>query len=147
MSYVVTPRPQHPQRSPFPIQVLIALVGGGLLFLLGVGIITGSFQFIYAGRILPKISVAGVDLSNKTPEQAVAQLNARITYPLTGQVVFRYKDEVWVAHPQELGLVFDVGASVQKAYEVGRGSLFPSFLGQISVIRGGMELPPVIVFD
>jgi vancomycin resistance protein YoaR len=91
--------------------------------------------------------VAGVDLSNQTPEQAVAQLNARITYPLTGQVVFRYKDEVWVAHPQELGLAFDVGASVQKAYEVGRGSLFSSFLGQISVIHGGMELPPVIVFD
>lgn len=144
MSYVVAPRPQ---RSPLPYQFLAALFTGVSLFLAILGIITGGFRFIFAGRILPGISVAGVDLSNRTPDEAVTDLNGRITYPITGKVVFRYQDEVWVAHPQELGLVFDVGASVQQAYEIGRGGLFSSLAGQLNVIQGGLELAPVIVFD
>jgi vancomycin resistance protein YoaR len=144
MSYAVSPRPQ---RSPLPYQLLTALITGLLLFLAGVGVVTGGFRFIYAGRIMPGITVAGVDLSNRTPDQAVNDLNGRITFPVDGQVVFRYKDEVWLAHPQELGMVFDVGASVQHAYDVGRGGLFTSLAGQIDVIRGGLELAPVIVFD
>ncbi|MBI4732269.1 MAG: VanW family protein [Chloroflexi bacterium] len=144
MSYVVVPQPQ---RSPFPYQILAALTIGLVLFLSAAGGLTGSLRIVYSGRILPGISVAGVDLSSRTPDQAVAALEERITYPESGQVVFRYGDEVWVAHPQELGLVFDVGASVEQAYRVGRGGLFSGLAGQVNALQGGWDLAPVIVFD
>jgi vancomycin resistance protein YoaR len=144
MSYAVVPRPQ---KSPVFYQVLAALSIALVLVLTILGAASGSFRLIHAGRILPGISVAGVDLSDLTPEQAVAALEGRITYPESGQVVFRYGDEVWVVHPQELGLVFDVGASVSQAYDIGRGGLFSSLAGAVNTFQGELELAPIIVLD
>ncbi len=144
MAFVAVPRPR---RSPLPYQILTALALGAALFLLTVGLLSGAIRMVYAGRILPGISVAGVDLSNQTPQQAVAALGERLTYPQSGQIVFRYGDEVWVAHPEELGLVFDTGATIERAYLLGRGGMFSSLTGQFNALWGGMDLPPIAVFD
>ena len=145
MSFVSVPRPQ---RSPASLQILVALIGGLLLFLLAIGLITGGYQLLYAGRVFPGITMAGVDLTNMTPEQATADLSQRLTYPTSGQVVFRDGDRVWVATPAELGMVFDAGTSIQSAYNVGRqGGLFTDLAGQLNAWQGGLDLKPVIVFD
>lgn len=145
MSFVSVPRPQ---RSPASLQILVALIGGLLLFLLAIGLITGGYQLLYAGRVFPGITMAGVDLTNMTPEQATADLSQRLTYPTSGQVVFRDGDRVWVATPAELGMVFDTGTSIQSAYNVGRqGGLFTDLAGQLNAWQGGLDLKPVIVFD
>ncbi|MCX6039036.1 MAG: VanW family protein [Chloroflexi bacterium] len=145
MSFVSVPRPQ---RSPASLQILVALIGGLLLFLLAIGLITGGYQLLYAGRVFPGITMAGVDLTNMTPEQATADLSQRLTYPTSGQVVFRDGDRVWVATPAELGMVFDAGTSIQSAYNVGRqGGLFTDLAGQLNAWQGVLDLKPVIVFD
>ena len=145
MSFVTIPRPQ---RSPVPFQILTALIGGLLLFLLVVGIITGSYQLLYDGRIFPGISMAGVDLTSLTPGQATAAISQHLTYPTNGQVVFRYNDRVWVATPAQLGMVLDAGTSIQSAYDVGRrGGLLADLAGQLNAWQGGLELKPVIMFD
>lgn len=144
MTYASIPSPKP---SPVAYQILSALLSGFLVFLAIIGAAAGFIKFIFAGQILPNISMAGVDLSNQTPEEAAQVLNTRLTYPKDGLVVFRTKDEVWVAHPQELGLVFDVGASVEQAYDVGRGGLLASFAEQVKMLRGGLRLAPVIVID
>jgi vancomycin resistance protein YoaR len=92
--------------------------------------------------------MAGVDLSSLTPEQASAALSRRLAYPTVGRVVFRDGDQVWVATPAELGMVFDAGNSVQRAYGLGRqGGLFASLAGQLNAWQGGLDLAPVILFD
>ncbi len=145
MSFVTIPRPQ---RSPVPFQILTALIGGLLLFLLVVGIITGSYQLLYDGRIFPGISMAGVDLTSLTPGQATAAISQHLTYPTNGQVVFRYNDRVWVATPAQLGMVLDAGTSIQSAYDIGRrGGLLADLAGQLNAWQGGLELKPVIMFD
>ena len=145
MSFVSVPRPQ---RSPVPIQILAALIGGLLLFLLAIGLITGSYQLLYTGRVFPGITLAGVDLTNLTPEQATTALSQHLTYPTSGQVVFRDEDRLWVATPAELGLVLDTGSSIQRAYNVGRqGGLLTDLAGQLNAWQGGLALKPVIVFD
>ena len=145
MSFVTVPRPQ---RSPVPIQILAALIGGLLLFLLAIGLITGSYQLLYTGRVFPGITLAGVDLTNLTPEQATTALSQHLTYPTSGQVVFRDEDRLWVATPAELGLVLDTGSSIQRAYNVGRqGGLLTDLAGQLNAWQGGLTLKPVIVFD
>ncbi len=148
MAFVTIPRPPRPKRSPIPGQILIALVGGLCLFLLLVGIITGSYQLLFNGRIFPGISMAGVDLSNMTPEQATAAVQSKLTYPATGQVVFRDGDRVWVATPDQLGMSFNASLNVQRAYSVGRqAGLLSNLSSQMNAWQGGLDLFPVIVFD
>ena len=92
--------------------------------------------------------MAGVDLSSLTPEQASATLNQHLTYPKSGRIVFRDGDHVWVATPAELGMVFDAGTSVQRAYGLGRqGGLLANMASQLNAWQGGLELAPVIIFD
>ena len=140
--------PPKPKRPPVGWQVLTTLATGSVLFLLGVGLITGGYQMLFSGRIFPGISMAGVDLSSLTPEQASAALDQRLTYPAQGRVVFRDGDRVWVATPAELGIVFDAGTSVQRAYGLGRqGGWLPRLTGQLNAWQGGLDLAPVILFD
>lgn len=129
-------------------QILAALVGGVLLFLLSVGALTGGYQLWYSGQILPGVSVASVDISALTPEEAALKLNQNLTYPYAGRILFRDGDKVWVAAPAQLGMVFDLGASLQSAYRVGRsGGLFGSLASQVNAWQGGVTVPPVILFD
>jgi len=145
MSFVSIPRPK---RSPVPFQILAVLVGGLLLFSLAIGLISGGYQLLYAGRFFPGISMAGVDLTSMTPEQASAALYLRLTYPTSGRIVLRYGQRIWVTTPAELGMVFDAGTSIERAYNIGRlGGLFSNLASQINAWQGGLDLKPVIVFD
>jgi vancomycin resistance protein YoaR len=145
MSFVSVPRPQ---RSPIFLQVLAAILGGLVLFLLGAAAVTNGYQLLFSGRVFPGVWMAGVDLSSLTPEQASMSLNQHISYPSSGRIVFRYGDKVWVASPAELGMVFDAGTSVQRAYELGReGSLLTNMASELNAWQAGLEIPPVIIFD
>ncbi len=135
------------RRSPVIAQSLTALIAGIGMTLLAMLVLTNAYRFFFPGRILPGVSVAGVDLSNQTPDDAMILLGEELTYPLSGQVVFRHEEEVWVAHPRELGMVFDLGATVQQAYETGRSNMFFSLAGQLNALQGGLEVAPVILFD
>jgi vancomycin resistance protein YoaR len=145
MSFVTIPRPR---RSPVPFQVLTVLIGGPLLFILIIGLISGGYNLLFSGRIFPGVTMAGVDLTSMTPEQASSALSQNLTYPTTGKVVFRHGDKVWVVTPAELGMVFDAGTSMQRAYDVGRqGGVFNALAGQLNAWQGGLDLKPIIMFD
>jgi len=145
MSFVSEPRTQH---SPLLLQILSALIGGLVLFFMGAAAIASGYQLLFSGRVFPGISMAGVDLSNLTPEQASLALNQRLTYPMNGRIVFRDGERVWVATPAELGMAFDAGTSVQRAYGLGReGGMLANVASQLNAWQGGLELAPVIQID
>ena len=136
------------QRTPIFPQVVAALVSGFTLFLALILIWTIGYQLIYAGRIFPGVSVAGVDLSGQTPSDAAVKLSQTLSYPITGKILFRDGEKAWVATPAELGMVFDPSASARTAYDLGRsGGLFGALAGQVRAGGSGVEVPPVIVFD
>jgi vancomycin resistance protein YoaR len=136
------------QRLPIVPQIVAALVSGITLFF---GIIiawTLAYQLLYAGRIFPGVSVAGVDVSGMTPSDAAVKLNGALSYPIGGKVLFRDGEKAWVASPAELGMVFDPSSSAVTAYNVGRnGGLFGALAGQIRARGNGVFVPPVIIFD
>ncbi len=139
----------HPyQKLPVFPQFVAALVSGATLFL---GILlawTLGYQLVYAGRIFPGVSVAGVDLSGLTRDEAAVKLSQTLSYPLSGKILFRDGEKVWVASPAELGMVFDPSSSAATAYDTGRrGGLFDALSGQTSALGRGVNLPPVILFD
>ena len=129
-------------------QIAAALVAGLSVFM---GIILAwvvGYQLVYAGRIFPGVSVAGVDLSGLSPQSAALKLNQTLSYPINGKILFRDGDKVWVASPAQLGMVFDASSSAEAAYRLGRsGGLFGALSGQIRAKGFGYEVAPVVVFD
>jgi len=139
---------RHNSRRDLPKQILAVLAGGFILFLAMIITWTLGYQLIYAGRIFPGVSIAGVDLSGLSRDEAVLKLSQTLSYSNTGKILFRAADKVWVVSPSELGMVFDPSASALAAYEVGRsGGLFGSLAGQISARGFGSDAAPVIIFD
>lgn len=137
-----------PQRTPLLAQILAAIAGGVLLFLGIVIVWVLGYQLVYAGRVFPGVSVAGVDVSGLPPQAAALKLSQTLSYPISGKVLFRDGDKVWVASPVELGMVFDPSSSAQAAYRLGRsGGLFAALNGQIRARGFGYDVAPVIIFD
>src|SRR5687768_641897 len=136
------------QRTPIFPQIVAAFVSGVVLFF---GLILAwvlGYQLMYAGRIFPGVSVAGVDLSGMKPSDAAIKLNQSLSYPITGKILFRYGEQAWVATPAQLGMVFDPSSSAVTAYDMGRsGGLFGALAGQIRASGAGATVPPVIIFD
>jgi vancomycin resistance protein YoaR len=138
----------QPRRPSLLLQVLAAILGGLVLFVAGMGAISSGYKLIFSDRVFPGVMMAGVDLSSLTPEQASAALNQHLTYPKSGKIVFRDGNAVWVATPADLGMIFDAGTSVQRAYGLGRqGGLLTNLATEINAWQSGLYLGPVIIFD
>lgn len=139
---------QMSRRAPVAAQVLAAFIGGLILFLGLTVLWVIGYQLVYAGRIFPGVSVAGVDLSGMAPDDAALRLSETLSYPISGKVVFREGDKAWIASPVQLGMVFDPSASARTAYQLGRsGGLFAALDGQIRARGFGYDVSPVIIFD
>lgn len=135
-------------RNTIAKQILAALICGFILFFGIVIFWTIGYQLVYAGRIFPGTSVAGVDLSGLSPEEAAVKLSQTLSYPINGKILFRDADKLWVAAPAELGMVFDPSASALAAYKYGRsGGLFGALAGQINSRGLGADVAPVMIFD
>jgi vancomycin resistance protein YoaR len=136
------------QKAPIIPQVVAALISGFALFMLIIVTWTLGYQLLYAGRIFPGVSVAGVDLSGLKPSDAALKLNQKLSYPINGKILFRDGEKAWVATPAELGMVFDPSSSAETAYSLGRsGGIFGALSGQIRAGGFGIQVAPVIIFD
>ncbi|PWH15940.1 MAG: hypothetical protein DDG60_04960 [Anaerolineae bacterium] len=144
----VRPRRDRRQFETLLLQIALALLGGFAVFLLVMFLITIGYRVAYAGRIFPGISVAGVDVSGMKPVDAAVKLQTLLTYPVSGRIVLRDGENVWVESPARLGMVFDPVASAQAAFEMGRkGGLFGALETQWNASQIGIDVPPVVVLD
>src|SRR5829696_5961002 len=99
------------KRVPVFPQVVAAFISGMTLFFAAIILWTLGYQLVYAGRIFPGVSVAGVDLSGMTPSDAAVKLNQALSFSTTGKILFRDGEKAWIASPAELGMVFDPSSS------------------------------------
>ena len=136
-----------PTPGPLP-QALIALVAGtALFFILLLGTVI-AFDVVYSGRVYPGVSVAGVDLSGLSQEQASARLGQVLTYPVSGNLVLKLGEQVWAAKPAELGLFFDAQTSSNVALLTGRqGGPLRRLGEQFNAWYNGVDLSPLLVYD
>ncbi len=136
------------KKRDLPKQIFAVLLGG---FTLYIGIVifwTLGYQLAYAGKIFPGISVAGVELSGLSPNDAAIKLSQTLSFPINGKILFRNADKVWVASPAELGMVFDPTASANAAYQYGRsGNPISALAAQTSASGLGADVAPIVIFD
>ncbi len=129
-------------------RTLMTVALGLMLFVFILGAAMFSFRANYDGRIYPGVSVAGIDVSSRTPEDAANLLLQQLDYTLEGQIAFQDNSSVWAAKPAEIGLFFDANATVRAAYQVGRtGGLPAQILAQYRIWSAGQDLAPILVYD
>ena len=131
------------------LKQLLVTFSLGLILFIGISLVwTVGYQLAFAGRIFPGVSVAGVDVSGLSPNDAALKLSQTLSFPITGKILFRAADKAWVASPAELGMVFDPSASAIAAYQYGRsGGLFSALARQVGAAGLGADVSPVLIFD
>ncbi|UCH60674.1 MAG: VanW family protein [Anaerolineales bacterium] len=128
-------------------QIFMVLVGGLALFILLLLTFTTGYGLYFAGRIYPGVSVAGMELSGKTLEEANALLSQQLSYPESGHIIFQ-AEQAWVAKPSEVGLYLDPQTSALAAYNLGRqGSYLSRWANRFKAWNNGIDLPPLHIFD
>ena len=134
------------QRLAF--QAFFAIFTGLLLFVfLWLGSITID-QIWNSGKIMPGISMQGIDLSGLTTDEAAKKLNDNFVFTNTGDITLAYADLLWQAVPDQLGFDLNIEESVKQAYEFGRKGPLGRFLAyQLFSRRSSHDLPPIMTFD
>jgi hypothetical protein len=112
----------QPQLNPRTLieQVLVSILIGAAIFISAVAAFITGYQMRYAGQIYPGVSVAGIDISGLTVDEAGAKITQEIRYPQNGRLLIQGESQNWFATPAEVGLFLDPGASARKAFEIGR---------------------------
>ncbi len=150
MSATYYPPTRYPRTRPhFSIeQVLIAVFLGLVIFGVSLFVFYLGTQVWFAGRILPGVRVAGVDVGKLRPQEAEQRISTELAFPNQGKILLRDGDRIWSATPAELGLRLDPEASARSAYDVGRsGSLLGRLQTQLYTWYAGHTISANLVFD
>lgn len=139
--------PTYRPLEAFP-QIIIAMLGGLVIFSGLILAIVIGFNMTYAGKIFPGVSVAGVDLSGLEPDEAAALLASRLDYPQRGRILFTDGDKQWLASPAQLGFFLDPQTTAAAAFRQGRnGSLARRAFSQFDAWYTGLSVSPQYVYD
>jgi lipoprotein-anchoring transpeptidase ErfK/SrfK len=98
----------------------IALVSFAVLGLLGGGTAYAAYRYdrSAADRILPGVTLAGVDVSGMTRAEAIRVVEERADLRLTDDLEVRAAGVTWTVTPVALGMTADVGAAVDRAFSL-----------------------------
>jgi lipoprotein-anchoring transpeptidase ErfK/SrfK len=113
------------------VALVVLLVFG----LLGGGTAYAAYRYdrSEADRILPGVSVAGIDVSDLTREEAIRLVREQADVRLLKQVTVRAGDATWTLTPAELGMSADVEGAVDQAFALADGmSLFSRLYHRIA---------------
>jgi vancomycin resistance protein YoaR len=139
-----------PSRDPYPWigRILLGLVGAGLAVLAATVACALGARLVYAGRALPGVTAAGVNVRGMNRAEIEVALDQVLAYPDQGIIVLQDGARQWVAQPRELGVTVDVRAMAQRALAVGReGSLPARLRAQLEAWLRGRPIGPILVFD
>jgi vancomycin resistance protein YoaR len=145
--FVRTPRQQREVGAVW-IQLAVALLLGLAFFMSVLFVLSVGYRVANTEKIFPGVSVAGVDLSGLTRDEAAVKIQSALTFPESGRILFRDGSTLVVETPATLGMSLDPLASAQLAYKFGRlGGFFENLNDQLNAAQVGVVLPPVVLFD
>ena len=100
-----------------------------------------------AGQIYRGVEVGSLELGGKTPEGARRAIEECVAGPLEELELTGFKENVTLS-AKRLGADFDVSATVDAAYAVGReGSIVERLLDRVRAARGQVEAPLVADYE
>ena len=125
-----------------PWLLVFAFALGTLAIVLLSGLVL--FEIVFSIRILPGVSVWGIDLGGQTIDQATKTIDARLASKFNATPIeFADADQVFSVAPNDLGLRVDARATAQLALSAGRNNADAHF----GILSNGLDLAPQVVFD
>jgi len=137
------------QVNPWTVRLPILMLTGMILLVLVLAILVAGYEFLHRDEIYPGVStVLGVNIAGMTRQEAIAALEKQSTYADEAVFTFQYGEQSWDFKASELGVSFDVEATVDAAYRAGRrGSRRENLLKQVEMRTDGYPVAPVIVYN
>lgn len=122
---MIVPRPKHVKRHR-ALRITSWVLGLVLLLTGGSAFAAYRYDRATVGRILPGVSVAGVDLGGMSRAQAISALEDAADRALDGEIDVRAGDQTWHVTPRELGATADVIAQVDRALSLSERYTWPA---------------------
>ncbi|MBZ0286419.1 MAG: VanW family protein [Anaerolineae bacterium] len=142
------PAQPQPAVNPWLVRLPILFVSGVVLLLGSLAALIIAFQMRYSNLMMPGMSAYGINLSGMTRDQAAAALEEQFRYGSDAVFTFRYGDQFWQMTAADLGVSFDVDATVDEAYNAGRsGDYLSNLVSQASIWLNGRGVTPIVRFD
>lgn len=141
----LAPRAGHPSRP-----MLVALLAGGLLAaLLALAIVVaGGMGVVLQGRVMPFVTVAGVQIGGLTPAEAEARLRAELTDLADGELAVTLDGATTAVTFASLGRDHDLPGLVAAAMAIGRsGNAWADGQARLGTLLLGTELPDAVRVD
>jgi vancomycin resistance protein YoaR len=102
------------------------------------------FEIIFSIRVLPGVSVWGIDLSGQTIDQAAQTIDARLAAQFNATPIeLTDAGQVFNVTPIDLGLRLDARATAQAALNAGRNNADSHF----DILIYGLNLAPQVAID
>ncbi|MCB9453984.1 MAG: VanW family protein [Anaerolineaceae bacterium] len=138
----------QPGLNPWLIRLPILFISGAILLLLALGAFLAAFEMRYATRIVPGVATYGVALGGMTRAEAEGALANHFTYDTEAVFTFRDGDHFWQVTAGDLGVSFDIPATVDEAFDYGHtGSILEDIVQQASAWFNGRSVAPIIRYD
>lgn len=150
MSQRVTPVAMYEearaQKRGHPLLSLVIILEA--LAVLAVALAPVGYDYMYRDRVFPGVSALTLDLGGLTPDQARALLSQPIAEREGKMLTLRYGERVWTATAAELGLRYNLEATVGQAFALGRGHGFLADTGRrLDLLRQGQIVTPTLDVD
>lgn len=127
---------------------MLAFTVGLVLLLALLMIVNLVFSAVYSNRVLPRVSMNGVQLGGLSLDQATSEIARMIRFTETGSVLLLASEKSWPAVPVQLGVYLDPIASAKSAFAVGRrGSIDSILLQRFASLNEGTEVFPTFIYD
>jgi lipoprotein-anchoring transpeptidase ErfK/SrfK len=110
-------RGRHIKRARSAVVVVAIAVGIVLLALGGVSYAAYRYDRASSDRILPGVTVAGIDVGDMTRVQAIQAVQRAVQERLAEPLSVRAGEGSWDTTPAELGRSADIGAAVDQALQ------------------------------
>lgn len=142
------PLTPEPELNPWWIRLPLLVLLWGLLLVGTLLVLLVGFQRNYADRIVPGVSAFGVNLGGMTQDQAVQALASQFTFDQQAVFTFKDGDQYWQMTAGDLGVKFDLDATVADAMNTARsGTMVGNLVEQGITWLNGVSVAPVIVYD
>jgi hypothetical protein len=97
----------------------VLLLGGGTAFA------AYRYDAATSDRLMPGVSIAGIDVGEMSREEAVAAVDGRVQAELGRPIEVRVRGQVWHTTPGELGMTADAGPLVDRALALNESYSWP----------------------
>ena len=145
---VAIPADETTRRPSARFRFGIAFAIGLLLTLAAGAAAMYAYDQQYVGRILPGVSIGGIDLSGQDPSTAAASLRTVYDELADGEIVLKGPDGDITIPYREVGREADIDGMVDAAMGIGRdGNPVERAVADIRTAMRGVTLEPQVVFD